>query len=586
MPADLSPEVEAAYRACERLARDHYENFTVASFLLPSGTRRHMAALYGFARGVDDIGDEYGGDRPAALDGWEAHLRSLFGEEVDPPGPRPQVFKALAQTIRACGLPAGPFLRLIEANRRDQRMQRYERWEDLLEYCTYSADPVGRLVLRIFGETDPELVPLSDATCTALQLTNFWQDVARDLAMGRIYLPREDMERFGVEESDLAGPPAGPAFRDLMRFEVERTRPLFREGWELVGRVDGAFRVDLALFTRGGEAVLDAIEGGRISPESPLPPLDAQTVNACEALVAQMGIEPIEEAIRSGCDVILCGRAYDPAVFAAHPVHAGYDKGLAFHLGKILECAAIAADPGSGSDCVLGILREDHFVLEPLSDDRRFTEQSTAAHSLYEKSDPYVLPGPGGRINLSETSFTETGEGTVVVRGSRFEPSDEYYIKLEGVTKKGYRTVSVAGTRDPRMIESVRPILEDVERYSMDLLAKEGIQGSIFFHVYGKDGVMGRLEPETVVRSHELGIVLEAIGATQDQANAICSFVRSALLHYGYPGRISTAGNLAFPFSPSDLQAGAVYEFSVFHLMRIHDQGVFRLQTEELGGST
>lgn len=354
-----------------------------------------------------------------------------------------------------------------------------------------------------------------------------------------------------------------------------------------IAREEGLrFPVGLIYADVARQEVLDAIEGGRISPESPLPPLDAQTVNACEALVAQMGIEPIEEAIRSGCDVILCGRAYDPAVFAAHPVHAGYDKGLAFHLGKILECAAIAADPGSGSDCVLGILREDHFVLEPLSDDRRFTEQSTAAHSLYEKSDPYVLPGPGGRINLSETSFTETGEGTVVVRGSRFEPSDEYYIKLEGVTKKGYRTVSVAGTRDPRMIESVRPILEDVERYSMDLLAKEGIQGSIFFHVYGKDGVMGRLEPETVVRSHELGIVLEAIGATQDQANAICSFVRSALLHYGYPGRISTAGNLAFPFSPSDLQAGAVYEFSVFHLMRIHDQGVFRLQTEELGGST
>ncbi len=330
------------------------------------------------------------------------------------------------------------------------------------------------------------------------------------------------------------------------------------------------------------QEVLDAVEAGRVSPDSPLPPLDADTINGCEAIVAQMGIEPIEEAIRAGCEVILCGRAYDPAVFAAHPVHEGYDKGLAFHLGKILECAAIAADPGSGSDCVLGILRDDHFVLEPLSDDRRFTEQSTAAHSLYEKSDPYFLLGPGGRLNLSDTSFSETGDGTVVVRGSRFEPSDEYVIKLEGVAKRGYRTVSVAGTRDPKMIASIADIVAHVERYSMDLLAKEGIQGRVYFHIYGKDGVMGRLEPETDVRSHELGIVIEALGSTQDQANAICGLVRSALLHYGYPGRVSTAGNLAFPFSPSDMQAGAVYEFSVFHLMTIRDQSLFRLRTEQL----
>lgn len=261
MSADLSPEIEAAYRACEQLARSHYENFTVASFLLPRRVRRHMAALYGFARGVDDIGDESRGDRLAELDRWEERLRTCYAEEGDEPRDRPAVFIALRETIRTCALPPEPFLRLIEANRMDQRTQRYPTWEDLLEYCTYSADPVGRLVLRIFGHTEPSLVPLSDSTCTALQLTNFWQDVARDLAMGRIYLPAEDMERFGVSEADLGRRPAGRGFRDLLRYEVERTRPLFQRGWELVGRVEGRFRVDLALFTRGGEAVLDAIEG-------------------------------------------------------------------------------------------------------------------------------------------------------------------------------------------------------------------------------------------------------------------------------------------------------------------------------------
>jgi squalene synthase HpnC len=253
-------DIEQAYAECEALTRRHYENFSIASFLLPWEVRRHLYALYGFARGVDDLGDEVGGDRLARLDEWEGWLGSIYGEGPTTPGPLPPVFIALAETVADRGLPREPFQRLIEANRRDQRVKRYETYEDLLTYCTYSADPVGRLVLVVFGRPDPGLWPMSDATCTALQLTNFWQDVTRDLALDRIYIPTEEMDRFGVSEEELGRAPATPAFRRMMRVLVARARVLFERGRPLSDHLQGRLRVDLRLFTRGGEAVLEAIE--------------------------------------------------------------------------------------------------------------------------------------------------------------------------------------------------------------------------------------------------------------------------------------------------------------------------------------
>lgn len=306
--------------------------------------------------------------------------------------------------------------------------------------------------------------------------------------------------------------------------------------------------------------------------------LNEQSVRESTSLVAQMGVEPIMEALREGCDIVLAGRAYDPAVFAALPMMRGYDPGLAIHLGKILECAAIAADPGSGADCVLGILHEDSFELVPLSDDRRFTVDSVAAHSLYEKSDPVALPGPGGSLDLSQVSFDEEAGGRVRVRGSRFLPSEDYRVKLEGARRVGFRSICIAGVRDPIMIGSIRDILTTVETRTAEAIAEEGIDGTLCFHVYGLDAVMGAREPVTTPTPHELGIVIEGIAPTEAAAATLCSLARSTLLHYGYPGRIATAGNLAFPFSPSDIKAGEVYEFSVYHLMTLRDQALFRLE--------
>ncbi len=323
---------------------------------------------------------------------------------------------------------------------------------------------------------------------------------------------------------------------------------------------------------------------GEIVPLSFVPPLTEETLDASVNVVAQMGMDPLQRALAKGCQVVLAGRCYDPAVFAALPVAQGFDPGLALHMGKILECAAIAATPGSGADCALGVLRDDRFVLESLNPARKFTPESTAAHTLYEKTDPYHLPGPGGEIDLTACRFAELPGGRVEVRGSRFVPSPVHYVKLEGVRSAGFRTISVAGVRDPIMIRSIDAILDAVDGQVREILKREKIGGRVDVHVYGKNGVMGPLEPETVIRGHELGIVIEAVAPTQAAADSLCSLTRSTLLHYGYPGRIATAGNLAFPFSPSDVKMGEIFEFSVYHLMPVAGPEPFPVEVVTVRG--
>jgi squalene synthase HpnC len=244
-----------AFAYCRRLTTSHYENFTVASWLLPRALRPHLYTVYTYCRTVDDIGDEAEGDRLALLDDWEGQLRRCYDGSSRHPA-----FVALRETVRRFDVPLEPFLRLIEANRMDQRVNRYRTCDELLNYCRHSANPTGHIVLYLFGYRDEERQRLSDATCTALQLTNFWQDVQIDLDKGRIYIPQEDMERFGYGEADLLERRFDGRFRDLMAFQVKRTRELFRRGLQLIPRVRGRARLDLRLFSLGGLAVLDAIE--------------------------------------------------------------------------------------------------------------------------------------------------------------------------------------------------------------------------------------------------------------------------------------------------------------------------------------
>lgn len=247
--------LEESYRRCLALARSHYENFSVATKFLPRELVPATAAVYAFCRTVDDLGDEAPGDRLALLDKWERDLLRCYTGS-----PEHECLPALQDTIRRFNIPREPFLKLVQANRMDQVNKRYPTYRDLLFYCDHSANPVGHLVLYVFGYRDAERQRLSDHTCTALQLANFWQDVRRDYAMGRIYLPLEDMERFGCTEQVIAQGVATPEFKRLVAFEVERARRLFHEGLPLVGMVSGKLRLDLALFSRGGLRVLDAIE--------------------------------------------------------------------------------------------------------------------------------------------------------------------------------------------------------------------------------------------------------------------------------------------------------------------------------------
>jgi hypothetical protein len=313
--------------------------------------------------------------------------------------------------------------------------------------------------------------------------------------------------------------------------------------------------------------VHEALDSGKIHTLDCVPDLTHEAIDDTTAIVAQIGLQPFQAALAAGAQVVLAGRAYDPACFAALPVMLGFEEGLAMHCGKILECAAIAATPGSGSDCAMGIIDDKGFTLKAFNPLRKFTATSAAAHTLYEKSNPYILPGPGGVLNLEHCKFTNVNEGEVYVTGSRFEATP-YQLKLEGARRVGYRCITIAGTRDPIMIAGIDGILEKVKTQAITNLKVAEDIIKLNFHLYGKNAVMGKQEPSQQT-PHELGILLDIVAPTQEMANSVCSLVRSTLLHYGYENRIATAGNLAFPFSPSDIPTGEVFEFSLYHLMDV-----------------
>ena len=277
------PSLAEARAYCERLVRTHYENFSVATWFLPARLKLHFAAVYAYCRISDDLGDEVGDQQVALrlLDLWESELNAAYMSRVEAPvlevrgnvekltsqsppqndsGPRHPVFIALRETIRTCDIPRQPFADLLTAFRQDQFVNRYESFGDLLGYCRNSANPVGRLVLYVCGYQDEERQQLSDFTCTALQLANFWQDVGVDFDKGRIYLPLEDLRRFGVTEQQIAARKFTPEFRELMRFEVERAREWFERGLPLASTVDRELAIDIELFTHGGQEILNSIE--------------------------------------------------------------------------------------------------------------------------------------------------------------------------------------------------------------------------------------------------------------------------------------------------------------------------------------
>ena len=254
---EQAPSMAQAQEYCRRLARSHYENFSVATWFLPQRLRQHFFNIYAYCRISDDLGDEVGDPQAslAMLDQWQAELDACYAGS-----PRHAVFVALEETVRQFNIPQQPFDDLLKAFRQDQSITRYETFDDLLGYCRHSANPVGHLVLYLCGYRDSARHVLSDSTCTALQLANFWQDVSDDYSKGRIYLPLEDLRRYQVTEEDILAARNTPPFCEMMRFQVQRARQWFQQGLPLARQVDHELRLDIELFSRGGQEILNAIE--------------------------------------------------------------------------------------------------------------------------------------------------------------------------------------------------------------------------------------------------------------------------------------------------------------------------------------
>lgn len=312
-----------------------------------------------------------------------------------------------------------------------------------------------------------------------------------------------------------------------------------------------------------------AVQAGKVQQFEHPDPLTAAVIDKSTNIVGQMGMEPIIEALEGGADVVIAGRAYDPAMFAALPILRGFDPGLAIHMGKILECGSQAAEPSTATDAMMATMRADHFVVEPINPDLRCTVDSVAVHTMYEKESPVELYLPGGMIDLRDTVFEAISDRAVKVSGTVFKPADTYTVKLEGAALVGYRSLFISGTRDPIFIQQTDEIIKAVRAKVAAGVAHKPEDYQLIYHVYGKNGVMGANECVTEITSHEIGIVCEIVAKTQAIAHEICSFAHGALLHYSYPGRKAIAGNLAFPHSPSDFDVGPVFEFSIYHLLEV-----------------
>jgi hypothetical protein len=311
---------------------------------------------------------------------------------------------------------------------------------------------------------------------------------------------------------------------------------------------------------------------GGIEPLGVEHALSPDVIDRCGPICAQMGVEPLMAALDHGADVVMAGRACDDALFAALPIMRGYDRGLALHMGKILECAGISAVPCDLAEPMIGRIRKEHFIVRPGSEELRCTTVSVAAHSLYERGDPCIQPGPGGINDLTDSVFRQEDHTTVAVSGSRFVPT-AYKVKLEGAELVGYRSIVVVGIRDSTMIGQLESLLDQARTRAGDRFSQwvAGKDYTLDFHVFGKNAVMGALEPVRDTRPHEVGLLINVVAKDQELANGVAMYVRGTLQHIGYPGILNTAGNLAYPFSPFNIPVGPAYRFSVYHLLPLAD---------------
>lgn len=329
------------------------------------------------------------------------------------------------------------------------------------------------------------------------------------------------------------------------------------------------------------EKAVSALRAGRVRAMEGMTPLSEEAIAGSCHLVAQMGLEMIQDALLGGAEVIVAGRACDTGIFAALPILLGFPAGLSIHLAKIVECASLCCVPG-GRDTILATLDDDGFELESMNPARAATPVSVAAHSLYEQSDPFSIYEPSGRVDLSDVDYVAIDARRTRVSGARFEPAATQTIKLEGARLAGERAILLCANADPPFIARRDAIFAGLEALVESLVCEDRPRDyRLFFHHYGVNGVMPHGAPASL--PGEIGILAECIAPDADRAMDVLRTTKQYLLHYGYEGRLSTAGNLAFPFTPPEIHVGPAYEFSVYHLMEVERQeDVFSVEIEDL----
>lgn len=353
---------------------------------------------------------------------------------------------------------------------------------------------------------------------------------------------------------------------------------------EIAREEDLHFRLALIHAEPARADLLSRLAAGQVHPLAGLPPLAPEVVERATRIVGMMGPEPFLKAMEGGAQVILAGRSSDPAPWAAACLRQGLPPAPAWYAGKMLECGATPSIP-KGHDCLFVTVREDQVDCEPLNPIRKCTPLSIANHSLHENSSPIHHIEPGGMLDTSGCRFDALSDRAVRISGMTWE-AKPYTVKLGGVELAGYRSICVCGTRDPLLIGRIETFLQEVRGIVAEKAAAFGAtpeKYKLSFRVYGRDGVMAEREPLRDAHPHELGFVIEVVGETQEVATAVLGIARTNMLHTDFPGRLCREGNMAFPFSPSDIEVGAVYRFSIYHVLELDDPcELFPIEYEEV----
>ena len=330
------------------------------------------------------------------------------------------------------------------------------------------------------------------------------------------------------------------------------------------------------------DAVKRAIRAGKVTPLGAIADLTEADVDASTQLVGQMGIEAFQRALNAGADVVIAGRACDTAVYAAIPGMLGYPLGPAMHMAKIVECASLCTTPG-GRDALLGTLDGESFIVDSMNPIRNASPMSVAAHSLYEQGDPYRVYEPEGTLHVDTAKYDQLDAHRCRISGARWEPAKQFTVKIEGAAKVGERALMLAGCADPRAIAAMKEILPAVEKTVRELTSKTVKEEFQIYHrIYGIDGVFNWARPPEPL-PREVFVMVEIIAQTAEAAKSVATVFKQFLLHHGFPGRISTGGNLAFPFTPPEVVTGPAYRFSVYHVMEADDlPALFPVSIEQL----